>query len=64
MVAHAEACRVVGLIFIPQLMKTLGGWCEESIHTHKSIGRLQGKRFGISPAETTRHFSSIAIYFL
>ena len=43
MVAHAEACRAVRLIFIPLVVETLGGWSEESVHTLKSIGRLQGQ---------------------
>ena len=31
MVAHVEACRVVGLIFIPLMVETLGVWSEESV---------------------------------
>ena len=59
---HAEACRAVGLIFIPLVVETLGGWYEESVHTLKSTGKLQGQQLGISPAETTRQlFQRLAI---
>ena len=55
MVAHTEAYRAVGLIFIPLVVETLGGWSEESVHTLKSLGRLKGQLLGISPTETMRH---------
>ena len=41
-----------GISFVPLVVETLGGWCEEATLT---IGRLLGQRFGISPAESTRH---------
>ena len=62
MAAHAEECRAVGITFIPLVVETLGGWSEDAIHTIRAIGRLQGQRLGIPPAESTRHlFQRLAI---
>ena len=33
MAAHADACRAVGVVFVPLVMETLGGWCDEAIRT-------------------------------
>ena len=41
MIAHAGVCRAAGVIFIPLVVESLGGWTEEVIQTIKSIGRLQ-----------------------
>ena len=51
MAAHSEACRAVGVSFIPLVAETLGGWSEEAAR----IGRLLGQRSGSPPADTTRH---------
>ena len=60
--AHAEACRSVGVSFIPLVMESLGGCSDEAADTISSIGRLMGQRLGISPAESTRHlFQKCAI---
>ena len=52
---HAEACHAVGVSFIPLVAESIGGWSEEAAQTISEIGRLQGQRLGIPPAETTRH---------
>ena len=54
MVAHADACRSVGVHFVPIVAETLGGWSEGAIDT-TSIGRLQGQCLGIPPPDSTRH---------
>ena len=60
--AHSEACHAVGVTFIPMVVETLGGWVEEAALTVKIIGRLQGLRLGIPPAQATRHlFQRLAI---
>ena len=60
--AHSEACHSVGVTFIPMVVETLGGWGEEVALTVKNIGRLQGLRLGIPPAQATRHlFQQLAI---
>ena len=49
MAAHADACRAVGVVFVPLVMETLDRWCDEAIRTIRRIGRLQGQRLGIHP---------------
>ena len=53
--SHAEACRSVGVSFIPLVVESLGGWSEEAVDTISSIGRLLGQRLGIPPSESVRH---------
>ena len=62
MAAHAEACRSVGVHFVPIVAETLGGLSEVAIDTIRSIARLQGQRLGIPPPDSTRHlFQRLAI---
>ncbi len=62
MAAHAGACRAIGVIFIPLVVESLGGWSQEDTQTIVCIGRLQGQRLGIPPANSTRHlFQRLAI---
>lgn len=53
--AHAEACRTVGVSFVPLVVESLGGWSDEASDTIANIGRLLGQRLGIPPSESTRH---------
>ncbi len=53
MAVHAEACRTGGILFVPPVVESLGGWSREAICTIKWIGRQQGQRLGIPPAEST-----------
>ena len=55
MSAHAESCRSVGVLFVPLVIESLGGWSDEASRTITSIGRLQGQRLGIPPSDSTRH---------
>ena len=65
MAAHADACRAVGVVFVPLVMEILGGWCDEAIRTIRHIGRQQGQRLGIPSAESTRHlFQLLAIIII
>ena len=44
------------------MVEALGGWGKKAIHTIKRIGRLQGQRLGVEPAESTRHlFQRLAV---
>ncbi len=62
MAAHAGACRAIGVIFIPLVVESLGGWSQEDTQTIVCISRLQGQRLGIPPANSTRHlFQRLAI---
>ena len=54
-VAHATACRAVGVNFILLVMESLGEWSEEAAATISRIGRLLGQRLGLPTSETTRH---------
>ena len=55
MASHNDACRTVGVDFVPLAVESLGGWSTEANYTINRIGRLVGQRTGSSPAETTRH---------
>ena len=62
MAAHYAACRSVGVVFIPLVVESLGGWSEEAVHNISRIGRLLGLRTGAPPSVTTRHlFQRLAI---
>ena len=53
--AHAVACRAAGTAFVPLVVESLGGWSNEAADTITKIGRLQGQRLGVPPAESIRH---------
>jgi len=55
MAVHAEECHSAGILFTPFVVEALGGWGEGATHTIRRIGRLQGQRLGINPAESTCH---------
>ena len=62
MAAHFEACRSVGVVFMPLVVKSLEGWDGEAADTIRAIGCLQGHRLGIPPAESIHHlFQQLAI---
>ena len=62
MFTHAAACREVGVAFIPLVVESLGGWSGDASKTISNIGRLQGQRLGIPPADLTCHlFQRLAI---
>ena len=59
---HAAPCRSVGVSFIPMIVESLGGWSPRAVDVIKCIGRLQGQRLGIPPADSTTHlFQCLAI---
>ena len=53
--AHNEACSSVGVIFIPLVVESLGGWSEKAYETIARIGHLLGQRMGSPPRDSTRH---------
>ena len=55
--AHAVACRAAGIALVPLVVESLGGWSNEAADTITKIGRLQGQRLGVPPAESIRHLS-------
>ena len=52
-----QACKKVGVLFVPLVAESLGGRSIEVVYIIKSIGSLQGQRLGIDPTETTHHLS-------
>ena len=38
--AHQSDCQATGISFVPLVVESLGGWCEEAVHTIGRIGRL------------------------
>ena len=62
MAAHNEAFRSVGVVFIPLVVESLGGWSEETVHNIFKIGHLLGLRTGAPPSVSTHHlFQRLAI---
>ena len=60
--AHHAACQSVGVVFIPLVVESLGGWSEEAVHNISMIGRLLGLRTGAPLSVSTRHlFQRLAI---
>ena len=51
MAAHAEACRALGVLSVPLVVESPGGWSDEAIHTIASTGRLQGRHLGNLPSK-------------
>ena len=54
--AHSDACREVGVSFVPLLVETIGGWSEKASQTITSIDSLLGQRLGSNSEDTTHHF--------
>ena len=60
--AHSKPCKAIGVDFIPLVVESFGGWSSLAVDTIRRIGRLQGQRLGVPPADTTRHlFQRLAI---
>ena len=52
---HGEPCRVAGMVFIPLVVETLGGWHEQAEQQIKRIGAALARQTGQDEAEKTRH---------
>ena len=60
---RSDACRKIGVSFVPLLVKTIGGWSEMASQTITSIGRLLGWCLGSNPEDTIRHlFQCLSIF--
>ena len=55
--AHSKPCKAIGVDFIPLVVESFGGWSSLAVDTIRRIGRLQGQRLGVPPADTTRHLT-------
>ena len=55
MTRHGEAYRRAGMVFIPLVVETLGGWHEQADIQIKSLGGALARHTGQDEAEKTRH---------
>ena len=53
--AHQAGCSEAGILFLPLIVESLGGWNDTALDVISRIGRLLALRSSSSPAETTRH---------
>ena len=62
MALHVAPCQAVGVLFVPLIVETLGGWSGLAVSSVSRIGRILGQRLGIPPPESSRHlFQGCAI---
>jgi hypothetical protein len=62
MTKHGEACRRAGMVFIPLVVETLGGWEEQAEAQIKRLGAALARQTGQEEAEKIRHvFQSLAV---
>ena len=60
--AHNANCAAAGVVFLPIVVETLGGWSKEAVFHISKIRRLMGQYLGLPPNETTYHlFQRLAI---
>ena len=53
--AHSDACREVGVSFVPLLVETISGWSEMASQTITSIGCLLGQCLRSNSEDTIHH---------
>ena len=46
MLKHGEPCRAAGMVFVPLVVETLGGWEEQAVTQVKRIGAALAKQTG------------------
>ena len=49
----------MGVLFVPLVVESMGGWSDEAIHTIGSISHLQEQRLGIPLSEYTTPLKAI-----
>ena len=55
MTKHGEGCRQAGMVFIPMVVETLGGWHESAILQIKKLGAALARHTGEEESEKIRH---------
>ena len=55
MTKHGEPCRLAGMVFVPLVVETLGGWEEQGEKQIKRIGAALARQTGQDEAVKTRH---------
>jgi hypothetical protein len=62
MTKHGEACRREGMVFIPLVVETLGGWEEQADVQIKRLGAALARQTGQDESDKIRHlFQSLAV---
>ena len=62
MLKHGEPCRAAGMVFVPLVVETLGGWEEQAVIQVKRIGAALARQTGQDEAEKQRHlFQRLAV---
>ena len=62
MTKHGEACRREGMVFIPLVVETLGGWEEQADVQIKRLGAALARQTGQEESDKIRHvFQSLAV---
>ena len=62
MTRHGEDCRRAGLVFVPLVVETLGGWEEQAEVQIKRLEAALARHTGQEEAEKTRHlFQRLAV---
>ena len=55
MLKHGEACRQAGIVFIPLVFETVGGWGEQTVAQVKKMGSALARQTGGEEGEVIRH---------
>ena len=55
MTKHGEGCRMAGMVFIPMVVETLGGWQESAVVQLKKLGAALARQTGEEESEKIRH---------
>ena len=54
--AHFDNCRSQGIVFIPLVVETFGGWDTDAVKCLKDMAKQCSRRWGKSYADETKHF--------
>ena len=55
MTKHGEGCRLAGMVFIPMMVETFGGWEESAVMQLKKLGAGLARYTGEEESEKIRH---------
>ena len=55
MLKHGEACRQAGIVFVPLVFETVGGWGEQTVAQVKKMGSALARQTGGEEGEVIRH---------
>ena len=59
---HGPPCRLAGMVFVPLVVDTLGGWEEQAVLQIKKVGAALARQTGQDEGEKQRHlFQRLAV---